>query len=265
MIKNEVCLKCIYWLILAEMRGSTRSTMKRSLILFGFGLLCNTVTCLTEKCKSYASTPFHGRYCPTEGIITPNLPWHQCKVLCLQKSSCQAVNYDFTANLCTYFTATCPLAISHPDMAFVLFTGRQTDQCIEWIPKEDGNPTEDRSVRVNNDRFAARLQKDGSDYLGHLRVDLDDCFSRQDAGFKYSHGYPCQYLRMQNGCTVYFVNYVPGAPLPPNALIGGYTAEGLPLYIGRMKGFGGYYIPGSDGLVIYQGTFTEDVKLLVLL
>ena len=245
------------------MPGSARSKMKISLLIFAFGLLCNTVTCSTGKCKSHDSTPFYGRYCPTEGTIIPNVPWLQCKLFCLQKSSCVAVNYDFTANLCIYFTTTCPLAISHPDMAFVLFTGRQIEQCLEWIPNEDGNPTEDRSVRVGNNRYVARLQKDGSDFVGHLRADKNDCFSLHYVGFKYSDGYPCQYLRIRDGCTVYFVNYEPGTPLPPNALIGGYTAEGLLIYIGKKGVISGYYIPGSGGVVSWQGVHSKGIQILI--
>ena len=246
------------------MPGSTRSRRKRSLLIFAFGVLCNTVTCSTGKCKSYDATPFHG-YCLTRGTTVPNLPWHQCTLCCLLKSSCQAVNYNFTDNLCTYFIATCPLAISHPDIAFVLFTGRQIEQCIEWIPKDDGNPTQDRSVRVGNERYVARMQKDGSDFVGHLRSDKNDCFSRHDVGFKYSQGYPCQYLRIRDGCTVYFVNYEPGTSLPPNVLIGGYTAEGLLIYIGTMGMISGYYIPGSGGLVNWHGVHSEGIQILVLL
>ena len=247
------------------MPRSTRSRMKTSLLIFEFVLLCNTVTCSTENCKSHDSTPFNGWYCPTEGIITPDLPWHQCKLFCLQKSSCQAVNYDFTANLCTQFTATCPLAVNHPNMALALFTGRKIEQCIEWIPKEDGNPAEDRSVRVGNNRYVARMQRDGSDFVGHLRADRDDCFSRQDVGFQSSDGYPCQYLRIRDGCTVYFVSYESSATLPPNALIGGYTAEGLLIYIGKKGMISGYYIPGSSGVVNWQGVHSEGIQILVLL
>ena len=265
-MRNGICAKGTYRFILAELLRSTRPRMKRILLIFVLGLLCNTATCSTERCESHDYTmPFHGRYCPTEGIIVPNLAWHQCKLYCLQQSSCQAVNYDFAANLCTYFITTCPLAINHPNMAFVMFTGRQIEQCIEWIPMEDGNPTQDRSVTVDNERFAARMHKDGNDFIGFWRATLDECYSHHDVPFTYSDGYPCQYLRIRDGCTVYFVNYELGTLLPPTALIGGYTADGLPLYIGRKKIKIGYYIPGSNRLVVNAGNKTDDVKILVLL
>ena len=249
----------------AESQASIRSRMKSSLLIFGFGLLCNPAKC-TDKCESHdLSEPFHGRYCPKEGIITPNLSWHQCKLLCLHKSTCQAVNYDPSANLCIHFIETCPLAISHPNMAFVLFTERQADQCMEWVPIEDGNPARDRSVTVDNERFAARMQNDGTDFIGFFRASQYDCYSRHDEGFKNSDGYPCQYLRIRDGCTVYFVDYEIGTPLPHNAMIGGYTAVGLPVYIGCREIRPGYYIPGSSGVIIYNKIVVVNVKILVLL
>ena len=264
--QHVVCLNCFLRLLLTESQASTRSRMKASMLISAFGLLCNTSTCSTNKCESHVfSQPFHGRYCPTESIITPNLLWHQCKLFCLHKSTCHAANYNFTANLCTHFTETCPLAISEPSMAFVLFTERQADQCMDWIPKEDGDPTRDRSVTVDDERFAAKMQKDGNDHIGFFRTSLDDCYSRHDAGFKYSDGYPCQYLRIRDGCTVYFVDYEIGTPLPHNAMIGGYTAVGLPVYIGRKGPKPGYYTPGSSGLIIYNNIVAADVKILVLI
>ena len=130
----------------------------------------------------------------------------------------------------------------------------------------------DRYVTEDNIRYAARMQKDGTDYICQLRIDLNICYSRDDEGFfKNTDGYPCQYLRIRDGCTVIFVEYELGTPVPPSALVGGYSAEGLPVYIGR--GFMtdssysryGYYIPGSNSLVDRKHNFTENVGLLVSL
>ena len=218
-------------------------------------------------CKSYDyHRSFHGRYCPTEGILTPKLSWNQCKLYCLDSSNCQAASYNFTNSLCTHLTATCPLAMNHPDMAFALFTEMQQERCIEWISLEDDHPTGDRSVSVDNERFASRMQKDGSDFVGYLMVLYNDnCLSKDgEENFHSADGYPCQYMRVRDGCTVYFVGYEPGAPLPPNAVIGGYTVEGLPVYIGFHTA-PGYYIPGSNSMVIGFAVQRENLKILVSL
>ena len=236
------------------------------IIILLFSFVCKRAMCSPEKCEShYFANPSHGRYCPTDGIVTPNLSWPQCKLLCLHSPSCQSINYNFTDNLCTYFTATCTKAVNHPDMAFLLFTGTLSEQCMEWISPHDSHPAGDRSVSQDNIRFIARMQKNRHDYVGYVLMAYIDCYSVGDNG--QFTGYPCQYLRIRDGCTVYFVSYVLGTPLPPNALIGGYTALGLPVYIGIKEGsaFPGYYIPGSKRLAAGVGYETENVKILVSL
>ena len=247
--------------------GSVRSRMGNNVVILIFNLLCNTATASENNCESHDfANPFEGRYCPTQGIITPILSWPQCKLFCLQTSSCQAVNYNLTNNICTYLTATCPKAIMHPDMTFVLFTGTPSEQCMEWIPTRDARPPGYRSVTEDNIRFVARMQKDGNDFVGYWLMYDRNCYAVDDV--KQFNGYSCQYLRIRDGCTVYNVNYEFGAPLPSNALIGGYTVQGLPLYIGRINERAmvpGYYIPGSNRLAAGNGFETTNVKLLVSL
>ena len=142
----------------------------------------------------------------------------------------------------TYFTATCPQAQSHPGMTFILFTGKESEQCIEWIQNENSNPAGYRSVTKTNKRFVARMQKDGTDYIGLMYTNLK-CYARDDDRiFKSVHGYPCQYLGIRDGCTAHYVNYKVGTPLLP-----------------------GYYIQGSNRPVSVSGNETENVKLLVSL
>ena len=239
------------------------------MVILILSLLCSATVWSHTTCESYDfSYRLHGRYCPTEGIVIPNLPWHQCKLFCLQTSKCQSINYNVTDNICTYFTATCPKASSHPWMAFVLFTGKQPGQYIEWIPNETGHPKdEERSVSEDNYRFVARMQKDGNDLMGYQIDSL--CYSRDEGGiFLSTAGYPCQYIRIRDGCTVYFVNYELGNPLPPNAFIGGYTMAGLPVYIGsEYRIYPSYYMPASNRLAFGAKIVgaNVNVKLLVAL
>ena len=240
-------------------------------VILQLHLLFNTRVCSQNKCSSIDfENPFRGRVCPTEGIIKPNLSWHQCKLFCLNTASCQAINYNFTVNVCEYLTASCTKAISHPDMAYVLFTERQPQQCIEWVPRENGNPADDdRSVTEDNRRFVARMQTAGNDWFGfQMGTGRQACFAHDDKGhINTSHGFPCHYLRVRGGCTVYYVDYELGAPLPRTAVIAGYTAAGLPVYIGIEDGGArsGHYIPGSKALIMAFGNATENIKLLIAL
>ena len=236
--------------------------------LFVLSLLQSTPVCLPKKCESYDfEHPFNGRYCPTKGILMSNLPWHQCKLYCLQTPNCHSVNYNFTDNICSYFTATCPKAINHPSMAFVLFTGRKSEECIQWIPKGSNQPSDDdRSVSEDNQRFVARLQKDGNDFLGYMLQSI--CYCKDGEGvLKSKQGYPCQYLRVSDSCTVYYVDYKLGAPLSSKALIGGYTADGLPVYFVIKDGGNApnTYIPTFTGFAYHGEITTEKVRVLVSL
>ena len=249
----------------ALLAGQKRAIM----VILILSLLCMTRVWPHHTCESYDfANPFHGRYCPTEGIIIPNLLWHECKLFCIQTFNCQSVNYNFTDYSCTYFTATCSKAISHQGMAFVLSTRRQSAECIEWIPKENDHPKgDDRSVTEDNKRFTVRMQKNGNDILGYQLHET--CYARDVDGelYRSSQGFPCQYLRIRDDCTVYYMTYELGTPLPPNALIGGYTARGLPVYIGIVDGGKApkSYIPGSNRWGLIGQTATQNVKLLVLL
>ena len=266
-IDNSFCLKMNFY-FLPGAKQTTRSTMKKTLALFVFNL--STKVSTGKKCESHDfAHPFHGQYCPTEGIIIPNLSWHQCKLFCLETPSCQSVNYNFNYSICTYLTAICSKAIDRLGMAFALFTGRQPDECIEWIPKGSRHPVGDRSVTEGGLRFVARMQKAGNDFVGHMNRDDGTCYARDDQmEIKSYHGLSCQYLRILDICTVYYENFELGAPLPPTAVIGGYTAEGLPVYIG-LRNYGlvlpGYHISGSNRVVVSNEYVTDNVKILVAL
>ena len=169
-----------------------------------------------------------------------------------------------------------PNAMSQPTMAFGLFSRRQPNHCIEWIPKPSSSRyfRWDRSVTVDNDNFVARMQKDGNYLVSVIPPLKNRCYGRDYDGNRYTSSGalpPCQYLYIRDGCTVYFVDYELGAPLPPNVVIGGYTSTGLPVYIGQHKDNGwrtGSYTAGSKRFLIYGGIYngyTEDVKVLVLL
>ena len=238
--------------------------MTRTLTAFALCFLCKTMICSHNQCKSYfVANSLLGWYCPTTGKGNTNVPWHQCKLFCLQTPTCQAVNYNFATNSCTNIKTTCPQAKQHPNMTFALFTGIQPAQCMEWIPMTPGHFPGDRAMARNSERFLARMQKDGNDFLGYLLTRNYECYANDENGtsFQTSIGaHPCQFLRIRDGCTVLYMNYNLGTPLPPNALIWGYTAGGLPGYFVRPNEC---YIPVFNSLVRCDNATNRKVQLLV--
>ena len=74
-------------------------------------------------------------------------------------------NWSCYKGFLLYLVATCPRAISHPDMAFGLFSGRQLHECLEWIPI--GSFSIDHTLTMDNSRFVARIQNYGNNFGGY--------------------------------------------------------------------------------------------------
>ena len=170
--------------------------------------------------------------------------------------------------MCTYLVETCLQAKNHPGMAFRLFTGWQPHECLEWIPI--GSFSKDHSVTNDNWRFAARLEKGGNNFGGFYFEVRKICFTDGDDGepVRSDGGSPCQYLRVRDGCTVYYVDYEIGSPVPPNAVMSGYTTTGVPIYLCGHRNIGrllGYYKAGSNKWGCYSESFTGNMMLLVLI
>ena len=144
-----------------------------------------------------------------QGIVIQNLPWHQCKLHCLQTSACQSVNQNCTDNICSYFPASGKKKRKPPNgVDFAPFRERKSKECIKWILKEDVCLLEEnRSVSEDNMRFTTRTQNDGTNWLGHnlywlcsgkdevgkLTSQRGNSFSHPDkknatATLSYSHG-----------------------------------------------------------------------------
>ena len=246
--------------------------LRNILVYYVYGQLCNTATGLNDKCQGHDfSNSLLGLYCPNDGILIPNLSWHQCKLFCMHNQGCQAVNYNFTNNLCTHMTKTCPLAVRHPDMAFATFTSRQRDHCIEWIPNrnEIGQPAGERLLTADHVRYAARIKKDGNDLIGYMLWSVHHCYASSDVGTiksKRSGDPPCQYLKVRDNCTVLYQHYELGTLLPLHALVGGYIG-GLPVYLGRKRQWQTpmSYIPGSNRWALGFSPANGDAELLVVL
>ena len=121
----------------------------------------------------------------------------------------------------------------------------------------------------DNVRFVARMQKNGNDHMGYLHTASYKCFSQDDNGefISSTAEYPCQYLLIRDGCTVFYVDYELDTTFSANAVIGRIVAGGLPVYMWGLNGGvgSGYYIHGCGRLVLAYKIVTENVQLLVLL
>ena len=179
----------------------------------------------TQQCQLLDSTSMlSGKYCPVNGVKSVNaLPRH-CRAICLQTQSCAAYNYNITDNTCTRLTATCPLAKSNPVMEFGKLIAKKNPDCHQWIPFTRGDPRDERMVSPDDSqhRTVARTVSAGAEHFGYYHEPQDACYvaTSSNTSAKMT-GYPCQRLRIAEGCTAFWAPYAAGNPLPSNAFIGG--------------------------------------------
>ena len=217
-----------------------------------------------NRCRWYRlAMPYEGMYCIGEGTVTHKLLPHHCQSMCLQSATCKAYNYNVTEGTCTQFSSPCPQAFSDPVMEFVVFRTTPVNRCYEWVPYSRGEPLDERMIATDNPRFiVARLQVNNNDVVSHFTVGVDHCFGGLgDTEYSTVLGYQCERLRVDEGCTIFWVPYTAGGHLPSQAVIGGSMANGdVPyvvkydaIYNGVVDSTSGYYIEGATHVIGSHG------------
>ena len=232
-----------------------------------------------SRCEWYhLSMPYGGRYCPGVGTVTPDLLPHQCRYLCLQSVTCKAYNYNATIKTCTRFTSPCPKAFSDPDMAFMVVRETPVNQCYEWVLYSPGDPVDERMIQTDTYwHIMSRLKVYGNDVVCFFTSVSNTCWATL-AGVEYStrQGHQCERLRVVEGCTITWVSYTAGEPLPPNAVIGGVLANGDVPYVVKfdccivrtiLVNIAGYYVEGATHAISgYTGTrYATSMMMMVVI
>ena len=232
-----------------------------------------------DRCELYdLAMPYGGRYCIGEGIVTPKLLPHECRYVCLQSPTCRAYNYNLTEGTCTKFTLPCPQAFSDQVMEFVVFSETPVNQCYEWVPYSPGGPLDKRMIASHSPWYVvARLQVSGNDVVSYYIMNQGHCYGTL-RGTSYSTkqgGYRCELLRVVESCTIFWIPYTAGNPLPSRAVIGGVMTNGDVPYVvkfdivhnGNMVILSAYYIEGAaHAITDYAGTrYSETMMMMVVL
>ena len=227
----------------------------------------------TQPCQLIEITPvLSGKYCPVKGGTYFNLPLHYCRAMCMQARNCAAYNYNISDNTCSSLAATCPQPQSNPVMEFGMLTVRTPRECCHWIPFTRGAPRDERMVaeEQNPGRTVARTTNHGANYFGYHHDGNDACYiATSSTNGEKIDGYPCQRLRVAEGCTVFWAPYIAGDPLPAKAVIGGKNADDDNVYVASMYGKCGYYPHGATYGSVPHGEggvqTARSMKLLVLI
>ena len=172
-----------------------------------------------------------GRFCPTDAIPQRPVEAHECKYHCIQSKFCSAFNYNHTDKACTRMINPCAMALSYPDVQYTVFAQLAANQCYEWVFYDSSvadDVMEDRTIHTDRaGQKVSRMQKDGNDIVGYLVHGLKNCYGWYvDRQIDSGSGLLCQYLRVKEGCTLFWVPYIVGQSLPPRSVIGGTMANG---------------------------------------
>ena len=196
----------------------------------------------------------------------------ECTMLCLQRSECVQVNYNYVDNYCLLFSSFCTL--TQPDKEFTML--RYVDdavsrgQCIRWVAFPGTLPTGGIVFNVPN-QLLARGSIDGAVIPGKLYTNSLNLYSAYNGGSKRITN-NMEYLDIHPSC---FAVWVPhnsglGMDLPDGAVQGGWLSDGTPLYVTRAMGTSstqmGYYDSNMDKAIIIDGKqFIHNVMDILVL
>ena len=241
-----------------------------SLVLF-----TSLSTISAEYCEEYSLImSYGGRYCTGEGDSNLVMPAHHCQATCFQSATFNAYNYNVKKGICTCFTSPCLEAKSNPIMEFVVFTQRPYETSYEWVPYSSGDTADNRMIYTDDPRrMISRMQKNDNDFGCYFFTPHSNCFASTGfSSFHQKQGYPCQRLRIKEGCTIFWVPYVARDPIPPRAVITGRMANGDRVYVTKfdynqppVQSLAGHYVEGAGNTFVDHAGGTRSSSAMMMM
>ena len=226
----------------------------------------NPCSCEAKTCAQYSSMPYPGIYCPGDGIVTRHPLRHHCRYMCIQLNDCKAYNYNATDGTCLGFTSPCAEALDDPIMEYMVFREKPADQCYEWVQYNSGDAIDQRIIYIRANMVMSRIQRAGQENVGYLVESHRNCYAVWlGSEFDSRSGYPCQLLRIKEGCTIFWVPYIARDPIPPRAVVAGQTANGDRVFVTKFNFRSGHYVEGAaDSISPYLGHFLHSNIMMVM-
>ena len=241
-----------------------------SLVLF-----TSLSTISAEYCEENSlSMIYNERYCTGEGDSYQHVPPHHCRASYLHSATCHAYNYNITKAICTRFTSPCPEAKIDHFMEFVVITQRPYDECYEWVLYNAKYTVEDRMIYTDDPHhMISRMQRDGNDFVSYFDTRRPNCYATTGHSlFRKNDGYPCQRLRIKEGCPIFWVPYTARDPIPPRAAVAGRMANGIRVYITKfdydkppVHSLTGHYVEGAANTFASHGEVTRHSRAMIMM
>ena len=234
-------------------------TGKPTRYIFRF-ILINTINTIwsVAHMKMYTNRPLNGFHCPDGSLNNiSDIDQQQCAHHCLIHQACRVMNYNPKDRVCLLGETTCNAADSHPNYMLMVFRHKFDVECAIWKPKSDPLPSRTVDTRIGKHEALCSM-KIGTDILiGHSTPSYKCYFVVNGNVEGHLNSYV---LTVSQSCTLAWVPYIAGSPLPEKALVCGHLTLSGPTYcarvwrpdIGRM--LYGYYPNGHDvALYAYLG------------
>ena len=149
-------------------------------------------------------------------------------------------------------------------------------QCYEWVPYIAGDFISERMIFTDTQmHMICRMKVGDNDVVCYFTRALLRCYGAMATTGPYfnSHqGYPCQRLRIMEGCTIFWVPYTARDPIPHRAVTAGSMANGDRVYVTKfgynnslILTLAGHYVEGADATVSPLGWATRRSSTMMMM
>ena len=180
----------------------------------------------------YTNRPVNGYYCPggSLGNIS-GIEQQQCTHQCLIRQTCRVMNYNPDDRVCALGEHACHVADSHPDYMLMVFRPKFDVECAIWKQKRHPLPSRTVDTRIGRHEALCRKQIGTDVLIGHGTPSYKAFIvvNGKEVGHWGSY-----VLTVSLSCTLAWVPYTAGSPLPEKALVCGHLISAGPVYCARM-------------------------------
>ena len=238
-------------------------------------ILINLTPPALSKCDILSPVSYSAeQYCADlDDVAVLNVFEWECRYICIQKARCGGIKYSPLKGTCILLES-CPLPGGSNSVLYTIISS--TDECLEWLQSPE-------------DRWVYTVYAGDKDHKRVVRINVAGQYL---PGYGYSSGfcratdglnailprdpYPCEALRVKDGCTAAYVAYSAGEAVPPGAVVGGNRDDGRAMYVasfhnvwGTRNVLSGYYLEGAThgwfSLLNNTAAWKKDMQLLVVL
>ena len=214
----------------------------------------------------------NGYFCPADETTVQlfHVPHHICTHHCVSVLQCSVLSHYVDKRMCLMHKEVCIEMVKDKEhvLSSIILYEPTKHGCISWLPYQGSVPEGERFVRMqarfplilvrsrhNNEILPGRLLE-GTGVVRIISLVNGPVFIKKVADSAM------EFLVVSDICSVAWVPYVTGNPMPARAVVGGRKGNGEPLFVAslwttqftmKQKYFFGHYDPESGLGYTYNG------------